>query len=213
MNSFIKNILGSAFIMLLIQSCGGEKTEYIDTPFDSEKIPTMATDSVTELISDSGLIRYKLVTQTWLFFDKAADPHWFFPDGFYLEQFDTTFQVKVTIQSDTAWNYTNRKFWKLKGNVFVRNEKDETFESEELYWDEKRGKVFSDKYIEITRPNKLLLKGYGFESNQQMTDYRIFRPHDSDFYVDDNVKPLEPDSLTVVSDSLTIVSDTTGVSG
>ena len=156
-------------------------------PLDNELIPTMAVDSVTEMISDSGVIRYKLITKTWLFFDKAKKPYWFFPDGLYLEQFDTMFQAQVTLKSDTAWNYTQLKVWKLKGNVFVCNSQDETFESQELYWDEKRGKVYSDMYIEINRPDKLVLKGFGFESNQQMTDYRIFRPHDSDIYVEDNI--------------------------
>ena len=49
------------------------------------------------------------------------------------------------------------------------------FRSEELFWDQKQAKVYSDKYIEIKR-GALELKGYGFESNQQMTDYRILRP-------------------------------------
>ena len=53
----------------------------------------------------------------------------------------------------------------------------EEFESEELFWDGKNGRVYSDKYIEIKRGDTRL-KGYGFESNESMTNYRIFRPHD-----------------------------------
>jgi len=53
----------------------------------------------------------------------------------------------------------------------------EEFDSDELFWDQRNQRVYSDKYIEIKR-GVTEIKGYGFESNQSMTDYRIFRPHD-----------------------------------
>ena len=184
-----KNIIVLGVLLMLIAfiGCGEAKKEYTDTPFDKEKLPSMSVDSVVELISDSGLIRYKLITKTWLFFDNAADPYWYFPDGLYVEQFDTSFQIQATLKADTAWNYTQRKVWKLAGNVFVRNSKDETFESDELFWDERIGKVYSDKYMKITQPGELILHGRdGFESNQQMTQYRVFGPYDGEITVKEN---------------------------
>ena len=52
----------------------------------------------------------------------------------------------------------------------------EIFDSEELFWDQKNEKS-TPSYIVIKR-GVTEIKGYGFESNQAMTDYRIFRPHD-----------------------------------
>lgn len=171
-------------ILVSFVACNAEKKEYTDTPFDKELVPTMVTDSVTELISDSGLIRYRVTTAKWMIFDQSKDPHWFFPEGLNLVQFDTTFHERIELVADTVWNYTRRKLWHLKGNVVVKNVSDERFESQELFLNENTGRFYSNKYIEIHRPGKLMLKGYGFESNQQMTDYRIFRPHDSEMYVD-----------------------------
>lgn len=176
----------SILILGFLISCGNDKKEYVNAPLDNETMPSMRDDSVTMLISDSGLIKYKLITKNWEFFENAKDPHWYFPEGIYLEQFDTSFQKQVTIKADTAWHFTLRKLWKLKGNVFIENIQDETFSTDELFWDEKEQKVYSDKYIEINRPEKLMLKGIGFESNLNMTQYRIFRPHDTDIYFDDN---------------------------
>ena len=176
----------SILILGFLISCGNDKKEYVNAPLDNETMPSMRDDSVTMLISDSGLIKYKLITKDWEFFENAKDPHWYFPEGIYLEQFDTSFQKQVTIKADTAWHFTLRKLWKLKGNVFIENIQDETFSTDELFWDEKEQKVYSDKYIEINRPEKLMLKGIGFESNLNMTQYRIFRPHDTDIYFDDN---------------------------
>jgi len=121
-----------------------------------------------------------MVAKEWLIFERASDPHWFFPKGFYVEQFDTTFNKQSTIIADTAWNFTQKRLWRLKGNVFMTNIKGETFKTDEIFWDQNKERLYSDKYIEINQPGKLLLKGVGFESNTQMTVYRIFRPFDSD---------------------------------
>ncbi|NDW10661.1 LPS export ABC transporter periplasmic protein LptC [Dysgonomonas sp. 520] len=172
--------------IFLLSGCKKEKEDLATLIFDSETVPMIDSDSVTTLISDSGLIRYKLVTKTWQFFEKSKDPHWYFPDGFYVEQFDSLFHIEVSIKSDTAWRYTNKQIWKLKGNVFIKNIIDETFSSEELFWDEKKEKIYSDKYIKIVRPNKGLVQGLGFESNQSMTSWRIIKPFDTDLYFDEN---------------------------
>lgn len=170
----------------LFYSCGSKEKEYVDLPYDRETIPSMRTDSVYMLISDSGIVKYKVIAQDWQVYDNAANPYWYFPEGLYLEQFDTLFNKLVTLKADTAWNYSREKKWKLKGHVFIKNIKDETFSSEELIWNEKTQRFNSEKYIEITRPNKLILKGYGFDSNQDMTEYKVFKPFDTQIIVEEN---------------------------
>ena len=165
-------------VMLFFYSaCTNKSKDLVNIKFDPEVIPSMNTDSVITLISDSGITRYKLEAENWQVFDKAKEPYWYFPKGIYLERFDSLFQVEAKILADSAWNYTDKRLWRLKGNVDIRNMEGEMFLSDELFWDQKAGRVYSDKYIEIKR-GETELKGYGFESNQEMTEYRIFRPHD-----------------------------------
>lgn len=161
-------------------SCKEEVKSTVDLHYDADKVPSLNTDSVTMLISDSGLIRYKVIAKTWEIFDRAKDPHWFFPDGLYVEQFDTIFSIVATVKADTAWNFTSKKLWKLKGHVVIRNKLGETFKSEELFWDQRQQKVYSKKYVEVFRPDKMTLHGMGgFEANQQMTEYRFWNVKDS----------------------------------
>lgn len=175
---------------LFFVSCNHKKENLVDITFDPELTPTMDTDSVVTLISDSGITRYKLETKNWKVFDKAKEPYWYFPQGIYLERFDQNLNVEARINADTAWNYTEKRLWHLKGHVDIRNMKDERFRSEELFWDQRLGRVYSDKYIEIETGDggEKKLKGYGFESNQEMTDYKIFRVHDGKFPVEDDVE-------------------------
>ena len=198
-------VLLTIVMLFLYTSCTNSEKDLVDINYDPETTPSMITDSVITLISDSGITRYKLETDNWQVFDKAKDPYWYFPEGIYLERFDSLFQVEATILADSAWNYTDKRLWRLKGNVDIRNMEGEMFLSDELFWDQKEEKVYSDKYIEIKR-GETELKGYGFESNQEMTEYRIFRPHDGRIpFKEENesFESLESDSLmTIESDTL-----------
>lgn len=169
--------LMTVVMLFFYSACTNKSKDLVNIKFDPEVIPSMNTDSVITLISDSGITRYKLEAENWQVFDKAKEPYWYFPKGIYLERFDSLFQVEAKILADSAWNYTDKRLWRLKGNVDIRNMEGEMFLSDELFWDQKAGRVYSDKYIEIKR-GETELKGYGFESNQEMTEYRIFRPHD-----------------------------------
>ncbi len=164
-------------VFLSVLSCNKKDESRVDMRFDPEVTPSMITDSVVTLISDSGITRYKLITDSWHIFDKAKEPFWYFPKGFYLERFDENLDIEATILADTAWNFTKKKLWRLKGNVEITNMDGDEFKSDELFWDQDQAKVYSDKFIEIKRGD-LELKGFGFTSNQEMTDYEILKPHD-----------------------------------
>ncbi|HBG42761.1 MAG TPA: LPS export ABC transporter periplasmic protein LptC [Porphyromonadaceae bacterium] len=176
--------------MIWVTSCKKKDENLMAFEYDPEQVPSMTTDTVTTLISDSGVTRYKVIAAVWQVFDKAKEPYWFFPEGIYLEQFDSTFNIEATVKADTAWNYTSQNLWRLKGNVHVENIKGERFDSDELFWDQRKERVYSDKYIEITQGLRKV-KAYGFESNQEMTEYRIFRPFDGIIPVQEDLEPAD----------------------
>ncbi|MDD4776783.1 MAG: LPS export ABC transporter periplasmic protein LptC [Fermentimonas sp.] len=193
----------SVVVMLLyLVSCNENSDKLVDFEYDPEVIPTMITDSAYQLLSDSGVTRYKISYDVWMVFDKAKEPYQYFPEGLFLERFTPDYSTEATVKADTAWYFDDKRLWKLKSNVHVENLQGEEFRSEELYWDMENGRVYSDTYIEIKRKDSQI-KGYGFESNEQMTDYRIFRPHDGRLpFVDRPVVPSDslnedtPDSIS-----------------
>lgn len=186
----------ASVIVMLFFSCKDKNENLVLLTYDPDSVATMITTSASQLISDSGITRYKLVYDVWMVFNQAKEPYWYFPKGIYFEQFAPNFEVEATVVADTAWYYNSKEMWKLKKNVHVENNKGEQFDSQELFWDQKNGKVFSDAYIEI-KSGMTELKGYGFESNTEMTDYRIFRPHDGKLPFSESAPAdsLRPDSL------------------
>lgn len=210
-NKYTMTVLMAVVVFLSLLSCNKKEEDSVAIEFDPEVIPSMVTDSVVTLISDSGITRYKLVADTWHIFDKAKEPYWYFPEGLYLERFDENLDIEATIIADSAWNFTNKSLWRLKGNVEITNMDGDEFRSDELFWNQAEEKVYSDKYIEIKQKNTEL-KGYGFESNQEMTVFEIFRPHDGKYPFEE--KPLSTtddenqdnvnakDSITIAKDSI-----------
>ena len=168
-------LCAAVMFILLSTSCGKENKEVVEVSFDPEKSYTMKALDISTLISDSGITRYRLNTKKWLVFEKAAEPHWYFPDGVYVEKFDTLFRAEASIKADTAYYYDKKGLWKLIGNVKVSSLAGERFETSLLFWDQRKEKVYSDKFIKIEQAERVIT-GIGFESNQSMTLYKIFNP-------------------------------------
>ena len=93
--------------------------------------------------------------------------------GVYLEKFDSLFHIDASIKADTAYYYEKKKLWELRSNVHIRSQRGDKFDTDLLFWDEKQERVYSDKFIRIEQEDKIIT-GYGFESNQQMTEYQIY---------------------------------------
>lgn len=190
--SSITIALGVVVMLLLFSSCGGKQKAIGDAITERDSLPVMKTLGVSTLISDSGVTRYRVNTEEWTVFDRKVPSYWAFEKGVYLEQFDSLLNVDASIKADTAYFYDKEKLWKLIGHVDIKNQKGERFNTELLYWNQATQKVYSDKFIRIEQPDRVIT-GYGFDSNQQMTVYRIHNGGGV-FEVDDT-QTAKPDSV------------------
>ena len=186
-------VLGAIVMLLLFSSCGGKKKELGEAITERDSLPSMATLGVVTYISDSGVTRYRMEAEEWLMYDRKRPSYWAFEKGVYLEQFDSLFNVDASIKADTAYFYDKQKLWKLMGNVNIKNRKGERFNTELLYWNQATEKVYSDRFIRIEQPDRIIT-GYGFDSNQQMTIYQI-RNMGGIFYVDEEEQKASTDSV------------------
>ncbi|MDR0893379.1 MAG: LPS export ABC transporter periplasmic protein LptC [Mediterranea sp.] len=194
-------VLVTIVMLLLFPSCGGKKQPVGEAITERDSMPVMKTLGVTTLISDSGVIRYRINTEEWEVFDRKKPSYWAFEKGVYLEQFDSVFHVQASIKADTAYYFDKTRLWELRGDVDIQNRKGERFNTELLYWDEAKQTVYSDRFVRIQQPDRIIT-GYGFDSDQQMTKY-VIRNIAGIFDVDENgnVQP-EPGTATLPADSL-----------
>ena len=140
-----------------------EHTAPAVNPKDS--VPTMVTYGVNTLISDSGLVKYE-VNQV------KNPPRWTFDKGVFLEEFDENFHVQLYIQCDTAYYYDQQRLWELRGRVRVKTKDGVRFYSEELFRDENRHELYSNKFSRLITPDRQLQGNY-FRSDERMTKYYV----------------------------------------
>ncbi|MDE6117637.1 MAG: LPS export ABC transporter periplasmic protein LptC [Duncaniella sp.] len=139
---------------------------------DASLAPTMLTRNVETLISDSGVTRFRIVTPIWYVYDEAEEPYWRFPEGLKLDKYDLFFRKEASVEADSAIYFKNKQIWRLDGHVNITNVMNEKFLTNQLFWDQRQHKLYSDSFIHIERPDKVL-EGYGFDSNEQLTRYSI----------------------------------------
>ena len=137
-----------------------------------DSLPVMATRGVSKLISDSGIVRYKIIAEEWLVYDKTQPQRQEFPKGVYLERYDDNASVNLHITADTAYCF-DQYLWKLRGRVVMNDrEKKVTYSSEELYWDMRKHIFYSNAPMTLQEPDRLI-RGNKFESDEQMKQYKV----------------------------------------
>ena len=190
----ITTVFVAVVMLLLFSTCSSNKQQLNEPTTNRDSLPALETHDVTTLISDSGVIRYRITTPLWLVFDRLNPSRWAFEQGVYLENFDENNVVQAEIKSDTAYYYDKQKLWELRGHVNIKNLQGERFNTELLFWNQDIQKVYSDQFIRIEQVDRIIT-GQGFDSNQQFTVYTIHKP-EGIFYVDEDKMAATPaDSL------------------
>lgn len=159
-------------VFFLLFSCQSNDTERIDPVVDRVDVPTLHSIQVETVISDSGITRYRINTPQWDVYDRADQPYWEFPYGVHFERFNEELVVDANIHCEYAKFLQQDKVWELRGNVRATNIQGELFETEQLFWNQKTEKIYSDSTIKITQES-YIITGKGFESNQEMTKYTL----------------------------------------
>ncbi|WP_120175286.1 LPS export ABC transporter periplasmic protein LptC [Prevotella melaninogenica] len=153
-------------------SCSEEREHTAPAIHDRDSVPVMTTYGVNTLISDSGVIKYRIVTERWEINENRKPSRWTFNKGILLTQFDLKKHVVGYIQCDSAVYFDKDRRWELRGRVRILTAQGLTFYSNELYWDERNHEMWSYTYSHLKTPDKEL-QGNWFHSDEQMTNYEI----------------------------------------
>lgn len=155
----------------VIVSCNSEQEHMAAAIGENDSTAFMRSRGISTLISDSGVLRYKLVAEEWDIYTHTNPPSWHFMKGMLMERFDESFHVDLHVQADTAYLHEQR-LWELRGRVVIRNIEGTLFRTEELFWDMNQHQMWSNKYMRIKTTDQEL-EGTDFRSNEQMTDYYV----------------------------------------
>ena len=162
----------AAFAAMILSGCNDVQEHTAPAIRDRDSASVMTSYGVNTLISDSGVIKYKIITERWDVNTIKNPSRWTFEKGVFFEQFDEKFHVQAYIQADTAWYYDQQKLWHLRGRVKIRNINGLVYESEELFWDGIKHELYSNVFSKVTTPERSMEGSY-FLSDERMTHYIV----------------------------------------
>lgn len=169
----VLSALSAMLFLILIYSCSEEAKEHTAPAIhERDSVSMMTSYGVNTLISDSGVIKYRIVSERWDVNIIRQPNRWEFMKGIFFEQFDEQFHVQAFIQADTAWYYDQLKLWKLRGRVHIRNNNGLVYRSEELFWDGISHELYSNVFSQVITPERTL-QGTYFRSDERMTHYTV----------------------------------------
>lgn len=193
-------IIICVLLALFVSACQEAVEHTAPAIRDRDSASVMTSWGVNTLISDSGVIKYRIVTERW---DVNAVKHpsrWTFDKGLFLEQFDEKFHIQAYIQCDTAYYYDQLHLWELRSRVRVRTKEGLRFTSEQLFWDESRHELYSYVFSQLVTPERTL-QGSFFRSDERMTHYLVTNSRGSFQSTDFGGSTAGSDSAKAAQDS------------
>lgn len=124
------------------------------------------------LYSDSAQVRVKIAGPTMLYYLDKKEPRQEFIDGVRVDFFDADGATTSKLTAKYAIRFENKNEVIVRDSVVWQSVENEKIETEELIWQENKERIYTDRFVVITRPDEIVY-GHGFEANQDFSYSRI----------------------------------------
>ena len=159
-------------IITLFSSCEQNKIEIINTITSESNIPTLSVTNTEIIFTKNALIEVKIISKQINRYLNVEEPYTEFPQGLYAEFYDSTQTVTSYIKANYCIYDETEKLWTAENDVVSVSDEGNTLNTEFLIWDERKGKIYSDRYVRITNEDGII-HGKGFEANQDLSNWKI----------------------------------------
>ena len=171
----------AAVVAIIVFSCKSKLSEA--ERLDLRHTPIQTVDSMYILQTKDGLVEMRVEAPVMERYDTDTLSYELFPQGLDVYGYTENGELQSEIHSENA-SHEKRKtggdeIWKAFGNVVIRNVlKQETMETDTIYWDRKAGEIYTDCYVRMYSPDGFM-QGYGMRSDEKVTNSIILRPFNS----------------------------------
>lgn len=152
-------------VMLL--SCKNDVKDVNDL-VSMENRPEMTGQNLEMVYSDSARIKYRVITPEYLKIVKDKEAYEEFPKGIHVISYDKDGKVIGSIKSKYAKKLEEQMLWEARSEVVIVNADGKKLETELLFWDMKKERIYSDRYARLTSGTQIIEGNNGFESDQNL---------------------------------------------
>lgn len=161
---------------VLFTSCRNdvEKVKKITQP---DSLPYQTAEDIELLYSEYGDLIFKLTSPLVKIY-QGEEPRMVFPEGMKVVFFDSTGNnIRSRLTANYGIKYDKKKKMVAKKDVVVKNlEKNERLNTEKLIWDQRKSKIYTDKFVTITTEDEVLYGEEGMESDESFNSWVIKKP-------------------------------------
>ena len=167
-------------VAFVVYSCKGKLGEAAELKLDETPVQTVRGMFIVQ--SENGKIQMRASADLMEKYERDTLSYELFPEGFAVYGYTDEGLLETEIVSDNARHLKykdGRETWEAYGNVVVKNLiKQETIETDTLYWDQENERIYTHCYVKIYSPDGFM-QGYGMESDQRARDHILFNPFNS----------------------------------
>ncbi len=160
----------TAFAVTMFFSCKNNLNE-IQKIGISENEPFGVSEHINFKYTDSGIMKANLLSPKMLDYSNREFSFKEFPDGIDLDIYDDENQ-KSKVLADYAIIYDATGLIDLQGHVVIATHAKDTLFAEQLYYDQKKEWLFTNKPV-IYKKGFDLINGNGFDSDTKFTNAEV----------------------------------------
>ena len=161
------------FLVILIACANDPK---LVQEFVSDKEQAIEQIKGAELLhTENGKIKVKIIAGKIERFQNLQ-PQLIFSENLEIYFYNDSSQLQSTLKANDGSIDEEKKIMVAQNNVELISSDNKKLETEELVWDEKNNKIYTDKKVKIIT-NKEVVYGEGFTSNPDFTEYSIIKIH------------------------------------
>ncbi len=157
---------------MLFVSCSNDDEAIIDA-IDYKTYPSQSAEDIEVVRTDSGQVVLKIFATKYESYSQLEDkPYEEYPKGIKL----VTYSEYPTVSSSLVCKYAKHDIdtdkWEARDDVIVVNVDGDSLRTEQMFWDAKAEKIYSDKSVNI-RTSTEIIYGTGFTAKQDFTGWKI----------------------------------------
>jgi LPS export ABC transporter protein LptC len=166
-------ILPIVILTGFIVSCKND-IETINALNNEIKLPDQSGFNIEITYTDSGKIQGKIYAPEVNKYDRGEEPYVEFPKGMKVIFYDSLERPTSYIRANYAIYYAKKQLWEARNQVVAENQMNhDKLETEQMFWDQKDEKIYSEKFTRLTNADGISYGEGGFESRQDMSKWRL----------------------------------------
>ena len=165
-------------VAFVVFSCSG-KLGQADT-LDLSSVPLQTIDDMFAVQTKNGVVVMRIEAPVMERYDEDKFSRETFPKGLSVYSYTDEGLLETMMFSDDAIHKTEKssgtETWSAFGNVVIQNViKQETLETDTLYWDQGSDELYTDCYVRMYSPDGFM-QGYGMRSEKKGRNSILLRP-------------------------------------